>query len=430
MKLTILIFALLFLSINPFAQTNKYEKSVKHEKEAINNYLNKNYAEFLANMKEAEKLRPNHPRLLYNLAAAYCLNNDKNETFSELQKLVNMKLYYPAEKDSDFAACWNEREFKNIINGFSENLMKTGTGTTAFTYPEKDLITESVAYDSVRKRFYLSSIYRRKIVSINENGLTDNFTDEAQDGLWSVFGIKADSKKRILWVCTGAVEQTKGCKKNDIGKTAVFKYDIDSKKLVKKYELGNLVNQHLFGDLVLSQKGDVYVSDSKFNAVYKISADTDSLELFIKSDEFKSLQGLDLSSDEKYLFAADYGQGLYKINLGTKQIEKIKPPLDFTPLGIDGLYFYMKSLIATQNGINPQRVIRIYLNNKLDSIESYKILEANNPYFNEITLGLVLGNDFYFIVNGQWNSFDKGGKIFPLEKLQEPRVLKIKLSGD
>lgn len=289
------------------------------------------------------------------------------------------------------------------------------------------MITESIAYDSVKKKFYLSSVYRKKIVWIDDKGNTGNFKTEGEDGLWAVFGIKADPARRILWACTGAVEQMNGYNKNEAGKAAVFKYNIDSKKLIKKYELKDSANEHLFGDLTLGSNGDVYVSDSRFNAVYKIPVGSESLEMFVEPNEFISLQGLVLSPDEKYLFLADYGLGLFKIDLETRKIEHIKSIPDFTPLGTDGLYFYKNSLIATQNGINPQRVVRIYLNSSLEKIEKYSILESNNPCFDEITLGVIEGNDFYYIANSQWGSFDKQGKIFPLEKLKEPEILKTKL---
>ena len=333
-----------------------YKNSVEFEKLAVNNYLNKNYSLFLANMKKANEFRPNHPRLIYNLAAAYSLNNKKKDALAELQKLINMKLYYPVKNDSDFIAFREDNDFKNIVSKFKKNLAPEGNSKTAFVYPEKDLVTESVAYDSLQNKFYLSSVYRRKIVWIDENEKTGNFKNEGENGLWSVFGIKIDSKRRILWVCTGAINQTRNYIKNDLGKAAVFKYNIDSKELIKKYELNNSPNEHLFGDLTLSSTGNVYISDSKFNAVYKITEDSDSLEMFVEPNGFVSLQGLDLSYNERYLFLADYSRGLFIINLKTKQIKHIKSPLNFTPLGIDGLYFYMNSLIATQNGTNPQRL--------------------------------------------------------------------------
>ena len=425
-----IILITLFIPFLLFSQESNFEKSAKLEKAAFADYSKKNYDSFLTNMKEAEKLRPNHPRLLYNLAAAYSLNNYRKDALSELKKLVNMKLYFQPEKDSDFVDLWNDIEFKDIITGFDKNLIHTGNSITAFTYPQKDLITESVAYDSKKNKFYLSSVYRKMIVSIDSNGNASIFKNEGEDGLWSALGIKVDSQRRLLWACTAALKQTRNYKKEDLGKTAVYKYNIDSKKLIKKYELDNKPDRHLFGDLALSTSGNVYVSDSWYNAIYKIPVDSDSLEIFIQPEGFVSLQGLDLSQNNKFLFFSDYALGLFKINFETNEIKEIQPTEDFTSLGIDGLYFYNNSLIATQNGVNPQRTVRIYLNDNMDSTTNYKILGSNNPYFDEITLGLIIKDDFYFIANAQWGSFDKEGKIFPLEKLKEPRVLKIKLTED
>lgn len=423
------LIAILFLVNGVHAQDN-YTNSVEYEKQAINNYLKKNYNLFLTDMKKAETFRPNHPRLIYNLAAAYSLNNHKIDALNELKKLINMGLYFPVEKDSDFIAFQRDPDFMDIVKKFSKNLVPEGNSKTAFEYPEKDLITESVAFDSVKKKFYLSSVYRSKIVWYDEKGNTGNFKNEGEDGLWSVFGIKIDSRRRLLWVCTGAIKQTRNYTDKDLGKSSVFKYNIDSRQLIKKYELGNTPDEHLFGDLALSPAGDVYVSDSRYNAVYKITAGSDILEIFIEPDEFVSLQGVDLSNDGRYLFLADYSRGLFKINLKSKEIEHLKSPSNFTPLGIDGLYFYKNSLIATQNGINPQRVVRIYLNKNLDAVEKYAVLESNNPNFDEITLGLIKGNNFYYIANSQWGSFDKDGNIFPIEKLKRPRILKLRLSGN
>lgn len=110
------IIALLFFTSLAFAQEN-IRKSAEYEKLAVKNYMDKNYSLFLANMKKADEFRPDHPRILYNLAAAYSLNNDKSSALNDLKKLVGMKLYYPVEEDSDFADFRNDTDFKKIMNG-------------------------------------------------------------------------------------------------------------------------------------------------------------------------------------------------------------------------------------------------------------------------------------------------------------------------
>ena len=248
-----------------------------------------------------------------------------------------------------------------------------------------------------------------------------------EDSLWSVFGIKIDYKHRFLYACTSPIEQMMNFYKEENGSAALLKYDLDSGQLVDKYPFDNKKAAHLFGDLTIDKSGNVYISDSKENSIYKLSFMTNKIEQIIKPGKFVSLQGLDLDTDNNNLYLADYALGLYRLDLETGRLFYIEPSENFVPQGIDGLYYYNNSLIATQNGINPQRVIRIYLNDKKNKVINWKILEANNTLFDEITLGVINNNDFYFIANGQWNSFNKDGSIFSLDKLKEPVVLHIKL---
>jgi hypothetical protein len=96
-------------------------------------------------------------------------------------------------------------------------------------------------------------------------------------------------------------------------------------------------------------------------------------------------------------------------------------------IGIDGLYFYRGSLIAIQNGTRPHRVVRISLSADLKRAEGLTILEANNPLFDEPTLGVVVRDDFYYVANSQWGAFDRAGLIASPEKLRETLILKTKL---
>lgn len=87
-----------------------------------------------------------------------------------------------------------------------------------------------------------------------------------------------------------------------------------------------------------------------------------------------------------------------------------------TLLGIDGLYFYKGKLIGVQNGVAPRRVVRIHLNKSLDRAERLEVIEANNPVFDEPTLGVIVNDTFYFIANSQWGLVDDKGQLGPDRK--------------
>lgn len=420
-----LLFFILLSIVASFAQTlDEMNHSRTAERQAVADYRAKNFAGFLENMKKASELRPNHSRLIYNLAIAYTVNNRNDEALNSLEQLAQMGLAFQIEKDDDFKPLFENEKFKQIQQQMNRNKLPVNKSQQAFSLNQKDLITEGIAYNPKTKTFYLSSIHQRKIIAV-KNGETQDFSAET-DGLWSVSGMRVDAKRQILWVCSSVFPQMKGFKKDDDGKAGIFKYDLKTGKLLKKYLLSNESEKHALGDLVLNKKGEVFATDSISPYIYFIDSTTDKLEVFIKSDLFSSLQGATFTPDEKTMFVADYGKGVFKIEMQTKQITQLKPAKNVTLLGLDGFYFHNGKLIGIQNGINPQRVVSFTLNPQATEITGFAPLEANHSDFNEPTLGAIIGNELFYVANSQWELVNEKAEL-QTDKLKNPVILKLKL---
>jgi sugar lactone lactonase YvrE len=419
------LFFLICCTIPAFGQNAKPKEVRVYLQQAVKAHKEKNYQAYLENMQAVLELRPGQPTYMYNLACAYALNAKKNEALALLGKIAGMGLIYEAETDEDFASLKDSDIFKSITKKFEANKVPINNSATAFTFAQKGLITESVAYDPTSATFFVSSIHKRKILRIGKNGVSQDFSAE-QDGLWSVMGMKVDEKRRHLWVCTAAQPQMLNYKPEEGGISAVFKYDLTNGKLIKKYQLPNQPKPHWLGDLVVAGNGDVFISDSLTPAVYLISRQKDEMQLFLENESFVSPQGLDFSTDESRLFVADYSKGIFSIDLKSKKITGLVST-ESTTLGIDGLYFYKGSLIGIQNGTNPHRVVRMRLSKDYSRIEKFETLEANNPLFDEPTLGVIVKDTFFYIANSQWGAMDKNGQLEADDKLREPVILKIKL---
>ncbi len=413
-----------------FAQQDPPKDGRYYESLARKAYQQKDYQSFLANMKLAAQLRPNHPRLMFNLAAAYALTGNQTAALEWLSKMTAMGLVFPADKESDFDSIKGSTEFQSILKGIEHNKLPIINGGAAFTLHEKGFIPEGIAYDPVTQTFYLGSVYKRKIVSVDKHGEARDFAT-AQDGLWSVMGMKVDARRRLLWVATAAQPQMSNYDPGENGRTGLFKFDLRTGKLLRKYLLpqdskGD-TKGHWFGDLVLNSRGEVFTTDSVTPAIYYVSRDRDELEMFLVDPSFVNLQGLDFTSDGKHLFVADYAKGLFEIDLATKKVVMLELAPDITLLGIDGLYSYRGTLLAVQNGINPPRLVRLFLNDGLNRVERLTTLAANDPIFDEPTLGVLVKNNFYLIANSQWGAIDEKGRLAPAEKLKDPVVLKVRL---
>jgi hypothetical protein len=423
---TMLCLVLSLIIITAFAQTDTIKESRIYVQKAMTAYKDKKYDSFLENMKKANSLRPLHPTLMYNLASAYALNGNSKEALNWLGKVADMSLIYPAASDSDFESIKKSDEFQDIVKRFEANRSPVNHSSTAFTLPEKGLIAEGIAFDPDGETFYISSVRKRKIMSVSKSGEVKDFS-APQDGLYGVFGMKLDSKRRILWACSSAIEQMEDFKKEDKGSVGIFKYDLKSNKLLKKYLLPKKDQNHVFGDLALNSDGDVFITDSFSPVIYTISHNKDELEVYFDSEPFASLQGIDFSEDERYLFVSDYLRGIFVIDTKSKSCLKLAHPENVAMLSVDGLYFYKGSLVAIQNDINPNRVVRFYLNKEFNRIDRAEVIEANNPLFNEPTLGVLVKDTLYYIANGHWGSVDRGGNPAPAEKLQNHLILKVKL---
>src|SRR5205823_3623098 len=116
----------------------------------------------------------------------------------------------------------------------------------------------------------------------------------------------------------------------------------------------------------------------------------------------RSLQGVDFTPEENSLIVADYSRGLFFIDLKSRQPRHISAPDTISMVGIDGMCFYHGGLIAIQNGTRPHRVVRIDLSKDFTAVTALKIVEANNPLFDEPTLGVLVKDMFYYIANSQW----------------------------
>lgn len=416
---------LLYFNIS-YSQEVNADYINKSYKEAIQAFKEKNYNLYLTILVELDSLIPENQIIEYNLSKAYALLNNKKLAIEFLEKYLLENADTSVFQDTIINKLSTERNYYNIKKNTFDALKEINNSIIAFKIKERDLHPESITYDVYSKKFYLSSIHKRKIVIIKNDSTVNNFISEKDNDICAVTGIKFDNKKQ-LWTCSANIMQMNDFSENSNKQgNGLFCYNIDTKELIKKYLFYDGYD-HLIGDLEINDIG-IFVSDSKYNNVYKLNKNEDKFTEFCSDKNFSSLQGITISGNGKHFFLADYINGLYKIDTKTgKIISLYKYFNNFSFKGIDGLYIYKNSLIAIQNGIYPMKVIKINFNKSFSKIISVNVLEKNNPYFGDPTLGVIVDNYFYYIANSQWSSYNDKGEIFPLDKLKDIIILKVKI---
>lgn len=404
-----------------FAQQLTLQEHYTNAKEA---YQQKNYSAFYDHISKALELHPYHQGIMYQKALAAAHNQKPDEAVALLQAALLISTTFDLTVD-DFKSLENREDFKSVIV-LKEQLMQPITNSVgAFVIPDPQLHAENITPGFKPGTFFVSSIHKRKVVYIDEDGNSTDFIPSKQNGLSAVMCVKADAKTNSLWVASTVTPEM--MEYDSALTSAIYQFDARTKKLIARYEAGMKAKGSFFGDIVLNTAGEVFISDSQNNVIFKINTQTKKLESYFTSDEFWNIQGISFSVDEKYLYIADYIKGIFRLTLSTKELIQLKVDAVASVKGVDGLIVYQHTLIAIQNGVQPMRVMQLRLNESGDRIISARTIDHNHPDFNEPTNGCLVNHTLYYVANSQWSGYDAQKKIKPASELKPIIILKSPL---
>jgi hypothetical protein len=323
---------------------------------------------------------PDPATVTYELARTWGQAKQWPEAIQWLQRAVAFKTGLDPARDYVFEDIRDTQEFKSIAAAAREATQPVSHSTPAFTVSEGDLVPESIAYDAKSKFFYFGSMRKGKVIRCSRIGECAQFAT----GLDTILGLKIGADG--LWLLN-----------NSNTESDLIHYDVTSGAVVRKYAVND--PGHSFNDLAIAANGDLYISDTRANAVWVLSQGAAGLTKL--PDRFPAANGIALSADQTVLYVATFPDGITLLDLRTHTTRPIPRPKNLCLATIDGLYFYNGALIAIQNGIMSPRVVRLKLAKDLRAIEGFDVLERHNPLFDGITTGVIAGGDFYYMANIQ-----------------------------
>jgi pimeloyl-ACP methyl ester carboxylesterase/sugar lactone lactonase YvrE len=384
---------------------------------------------FRRNYEEIARRRPGDVFVLYNLACGQSLTGQSEAAQATLGEIARRRAWVDMAADEDFAPIRETEGYRKAAASLAALRTErvSGGATRAFAIPEKGLVPEGVAYDPVSKSFFVSSIRRREVFRVSADGRISQFVSPARDGLRSAMGLGVDPKRRTLWVASQALPSMDRFAEGQALSSAVFEYDLDTGRLRKEHRPPEAGEAPGFDDLTVAPDGRVFVNDGRNPRVWTIPPGG-ALEVFFEDDggAMGGTQGLAVSPDGKTLYASDY-RGLFAIDMSARRVTRLTAPDDLALNGIDGLVYANGGLIAIQNGIQPNRVIRLDLNPDGLGISRGRILEMSHPDFDEPTLGTVVGDALYFTADSQGQKFLDEKKPMPASEMRDAVILKLPL---
>jgi hypothetical protein len=311
--------------------------------------------------------------------------------------------------------------YQSIHADMAANTVAKSAAEEVFRLGSSAQIPEDIDYDPRTAHFYISTVLGKQILQADMAGHAKLFAS-APDG-WPMMALKVDPRRRVLWATEVAVDGYNFAAKEDWGRSAVLLYDLPSGKLLRRIDGPP---QAALGDMALTADGDAIVSDGEHGGVYRVSRADLKIQR-IDAGDFVSPQTPAVLADGKHILVPDYVRGLGMLDLGSRHVEWIPMDGEHALSGIDGLYSFGGTLIATQNGTSPERVVRFTLSAPKTHVLSEAIIEQATPTLGDPTHGVVIGNYFYYIANSGWDKLDEHGILIEGKTLTAARIMRAHL---
>lgn len=361
-------------------------------------------------LAQADALIPNHPGLMLMRARLAAQGPIPADGLAHLRRYADAGLVVDTSRDPALSLLAETPGYDEVVARIAVNREPVGAGRlrVVATLPA-GLLVESVARDEARGRWLVSQIAGRTIVAVDDAGAVTPFL-EAATGIGGVLGIVVDAARGRVWAVTAPLPPAIHGQEAP-PPTALLEIDLASGRVLARYPAPDGKADRTFGDIALGLDGVVYVADSGGGEVFRLTPEAEALTVLVGPGRFGSPQGMAVTPDGQALIVVDYSSGLYRVDLASGAVARLIAPANASLIGVDGLASDGAALYAIQNGVNPQRVLKLGMDAGWTRIESVEVLAANLPEMDEPTTGLVHDGGLVFVSRSQWSDFEETGVL-------------------
>lgn len=286
---------------------------------------------------------------------------------------------------------------------------------TLVSTPSEVLAIESVARDA-DGALILSSVYTGRLYEVGPGGAMTAILEDPELGF---YGLAADPDRGVLY----AVAAVRPGRDAEAAETLLLKIDLASGVVLDRASPEGI--GHRFGDVAVGPDGTAYVADVKALRIWRWRPGG-QIETLAVLPERASPQGMAVSADGRWLVAADYRDGLHRLDLSQGPVtltpetwQALANPDEGELRGIDGLARHGDTILALQNGTQTNRVLRLTMNADWSAVTAREALVEGLP-LNDPTTGFVEGDALIFVSRSQWTDFGRDG---PTTQTPAPAVI-------
>ena len=377
----------------------------------------------LEGMLRALSDRPTNVAILGNAIFLAAETSDAGLAESLARRYLKMGIVPGAAVQEKLEEALPESTWADLKAAMDRLMSPMGNAQVWREVPTDVQLVEDIADDG-SEGFYASSVVSGTITHTDGYGNTRPFLLDEGQNFGSFFGLAYERFARYpyLYASYGWVDQTKGLSKEN-ARTGILKLHPTTGEIEGNWTLQGGVEGQQIADLVATGRHGVFATDGQSGKIYKLGEN--GLEELKLNVSMRSAQGIEVEYDET-LLVADYGRGLWRINLETNEARLLDVPDTISLIGMDGLFTHRGRLIAIQNGVTPHRVIEIETDKDFDRVTGVKVLAQNLPEFDEPTLGVSTRGGILFVASSQWPKFGPGGAVQEGQTFDPTRIMLIR----
>jgi len=360
-------------------------------------YTTGDYPLLRRTLERLHQMRPYNSEYMYRLVLAYSLLDQKSKAYDLMLRMQQQGLAYDLTLSDDSKNIQGTEVFDYVNDLMKHAAKPMGEAEAIFTLPDDVVMPEALAWDPGRQKFLVGTIAEGQVLAVDAKGQVEELIRaNNENGMWAVMDILVDDGRKRLWVSSAAIPAFRNFSTPDQGRSALFEFDLETLELLRRYPVPVDGRPHVLGSMVMGPNGGIFIADRALPIIYSKPVGEEKLKGVFASQEMISLRGIAMQPDGRLVYIAGREMGIMVVDFANQQAVHLTGPETLNLGGIDGMYLWNNNLVIIQNGIAPQRVLRLGLDASGTQVETVRPLAVALPEFSFPSFGTLEGEDLAY----------------------------------
>lgn len=376
---------------------------------AIQSYRDGEYLRFMQATIKLREQHPFEPQYMVGMVVGAALLGRSTTAYNYMHIMQQQGLSYDFNTTEDTQSIRKTEVYDYLNDLLIKAGEPTGEGQVVFTLPAATVQPETIAWDNSRGKFLVGTIESGALLAVGPAGEVEELlrsTDE--NGLLAIIGIAVDEAHKRLWVTTAGVPGFARLIPTELGRGALVEFNLETLALLHRYDMPVDGLAHVPASMAVTPSGDVYLIDRAVPMVFRKPAEGNKLEPYLAGKDLTGFKDLAISDAGDKLYLADAALGIAVVDLEKRATTMLGGPETLNLGGISGLMYSAGRLLLLQNGIRPQRLMRLDLDPSGMNVVATVALAVALADFDAPSSGVIQGGAVYYFASSNLPGVKRG----------------------